>query len=742
MPGQAGVTRSAVALLDPTYRGDALTPVRSDWPAIRMLFKALKDDRDRGAFDPARWRDFLAACADTEARPPYHLRAVVEAVQQAADGKARSAVKGIDHGCGTGLNILYLHALGFTGLRGVNIVANCLAWNSWLRRHAGYGGDVFALYDGRKLPAEDGSQDVVFSQQVLEHVEPALLESYYREEGRVLREGGLAVHQVPHRLSPYDSHTRTWFVHWLPRRLQMPIYRLLGRDAGWVASDLFLRSPGRHVGLVRRWIGTPRDETRARIARLGREDVGSYYDGPTRLRLLLSKASALPFAGNFLGRLIAPWLMAETVAVKNAEAASAKRSRRRLVLPLSDNVIDFDSYLPIAMALKRARPEFDIRFVTFSRENYDFILANPTLVAGLKQSGSLFLFDRAGNAITRRLRTLCAFARLAAWLAARPGSVLFNGRQFSELPYAVLYVLNRVLGGKGYLLLRVRQPDDGIKVNILPRFTVPEGPASFIERWFGRDHDGMIVYHRNQERYIQTLNQFGRVGTVPRLTTGLPNLWPEWQTLIDREIERERRALAADGLDVDEIYTLLAPKSFSSRYLRTADSGEQVFRKVLLALRQIRPNATLLIRPHPRAFREPWFEQAVADLGDGRVRISLTHPDVLVALSRRVIAPNTSTIMFVVDRGRFIDCTDYADEHFAVHGRVSQCHGYDTVYLDPNSADLKRSLAPLLDDAQWPRGPEMTARRHALIDGNPYGRDALLEWIESGPSVEPYASAA
>jgi hypothetical protein len=454
------------------------------------------------------------------------------------------------------------------------------------------------------------------------------------------------------------------------------------------------------------------------------------------LRLLLSRMSALPFAGKLAGHVIAPWLMAETVALRDASVAAAARRPRRLVFLLSDNVIDFDTYLPIAMELKQARPEFDIRFVTFSRANHDFILANPTLIAGLAKCGELILIDRAGNAMTRRLRTLAAFARIAGWLVARPGGTLFHGRQFSERPYAMLYLLNRVLRGKGYLLLRVRQPDDGIKVNILPRFNVPMGKSSWVERWFGRDHDGMIVYHRNQERYIHTLNQFGRVDIMPRLTAGLPNLWPQWQMLVEREIERERHALAADGLNVDEIYTLLAPKSFSSRYLRMADSTERVFRNILESLRRMRPGATLLIRPHPRAFKEPWFEKAVAELGDPGVRISLTHPDVLVALSRRVIAPNTSTIMFVVDRGRFIDCTDYADEHFAVHGRMSQCHGYDTAYLDPNDPDLDRSLASLLDDTQWPVDASMTARRHALIDGNPHGSDAILDWIEIGPNPQ------
>ena len=40
---------------------------------------------------------------------------------------------------------------------------------------------------------------------------------------------------------PYESHTRTWVLHYLPRVLSLPLYRLLGRNAEFVRQHLFLR---------------------------------------------------------------------------------------------------------------------------------------------------------------------------------------------------------------------------------------------------------------------------------------------------------------------------------------------------------------------------------------------------------------------------------------------------------------------------------------------------------------------
>ncbi|KAB2878319.1 MAG: class I SAM-dependent methyltransferase [Pseudorhodoplanes sp.] len=732
MSGIAGFTRPAAAMENPLPQSMA-KPASCGWPAIKAMFKALQSDRDSGDFAAECWQAFLQVCRQTESDPPYHLRSIVEGAKAASGGSARSELAGVDHGCGAGLNTLYLHALGFTGIRGVNIVPDCLAWNAWLRRHAGYRDDVFALYDGKRLPFDDASQDLLFSQQVVEHVEPALLDSYYSEAGRVLREGGIAVHQAPHRLTPYDTHTRTWFLHWLPRKLQLAAYRALGRNAEWAERELFLRGPGVHRGLVRRHIGQLRDMVKERLGALSDSDVRSYYDGQTGLRILLGRMARLPLAGPLVAQLVAPWLMAETVA-RRANVAQAAANGRRVVFLLSDQLIDFDSYLPAAMALKRLRPDFDIRFVTFSGKNHDFILANPTLKKGLDRCGALHVFDRTRkNRIAGPCNQPRGDARKSERHAGRPGSTVIHGRQFSEFPYAILYVVNRLVGGRGIVLVRSRQPDEGVKVNIMPRFesliSSSEGHVSWLERLLGRDHDGFFHYHDRQDTYLKTMQRWGRVDLARAHRIGLPNLLPEWRALIDEEVAQARASLRAQGMDSENVYAVFAPKSFSSNFLRVADSAERSFIQAVETLRALRPQASILVRPHPRAVNEKWFKEAMAALAAPAVQLSFLHPEVLCALASRIVIPNTTTTIFVSPVGRFIDCTDYHQKHYDEAGERSQSDGYNTVFVNPARADFRERFAEALDEGPW-RDPSLSRQRDEFLLRNPPAMGRLLDCIE------------
>lgn len=732
MSGVAGFTRSAAALEDALPAQPKTEMI--GWPGIKTIFRSLKNDRDRGVFVPERWQEFLNACRQTESSPPYHLRSTVASAKTAGNGRPRSDLAGVDHGCGAGLNTLYLHALGFTGVHGVNIMPECLQWNGWLKTHAGYARDVFLLYDGKRLPFDDASQDLLFSQQVVEHVEPRLLDAYYSEAGRVLREGGIAVHQAPHRLTPYDTHTRTWFVHWLPRKLQLAVYRMLGRNAQWVERELFLRMPGRHRSLVRRHVGPLHDIVKERLAGLHEEEVRSYYDGQAGLRILLGRLARLPIAGPLVVRFVAPWLMAETVARRERNATAIAGTGRRLVFLLSDQLIDFDSYLPTAMALKQMRPDLDIRFVTFSQKNHDFILANPTLKKGLDRCGALHAFDRTRkNRIAGPLTLAFGFAAIAGWLAARPGSVLIHGRQFSEFPFVLLYAVCRLTGGKGIVLVRSRQPDEGVKNNIMPRFesliSASQGNISLTERLLGRDNDAFVYYHDSQDTYLKTMQRWGRVDLARAIRLGMPNLLPQWRALVEDEVRSARADLAREGLNADEIYAVFAPKSFSSKFLRAADSAEQSFIRAVDALKTLRPGATVLVRPHPRAVGEQWFKDAIAALAHPRLKVSFLHPEVLCALAVCTIVPNTTTTIFVSPVGRFVDCTDYHPRHYEEFGERSQSDGFNTIFVNPTRADFLERFAAALDENVW-RDQHLARKRDDFLHRNPPAIERLLACME------------
>ncbi|MDP3713017.1 MAG: methyltransferase domain-containing protein [Mycobacteriales bacterium] len=91
--------------------------------------------------------------------------------------------------------------------------------------------------DGSRLPFADNSFDYVFSNAVIEHVgDEADQQRYFDESRRVAR--CAVFHTTPHRWSPVETHTKTFFVHWLPRRLHQ---RLFARSAyRWQSTDRLL----------------------------------------------------------------------------------------------------------------------------------------------------------------------------------------------------------------------------------------------------------------------------------------------------------------------------------------------------------------------------------------------------------------------------------------------------------------------------------------------------------------------
>ncbi len=93
------------------------------------------------------------------------------------------------------------------------------------RRLAGLDGFECRLYDGERVPYEDGFFDVVVSRHVIEHtVDPS---GYLRELLRVLRSGGYLFLEYPTRFHHTELHTSLPSVEWAPTPLRRGLLRLL-----------------------------------------------------------------------------------------------------------------------------------------------------------------------------------------------------------------------------------------------------------------------------------------------------------------------------------------------------------------------------------------------------------------------------------------------------------------------------------------------------------------------------------
>ena len=278
------------------------------WPEIKAANRKLREGSD-GPIAEA-WQEFTATVERTVITPPYHLAILLKRIEQYRGTRPPGEIAILDHGCGGGLTLLYLAARGYTNIYGVDVGGDHTIRNRISTELLNHTEPRFMMYDGKRLPLGDNMIDIVFSQQVLEHVGDDVFDSYYAEECRILKPDGWAIHQVPHRLTPYDSHTRTWFIHYLPSPLHRAAGRLIGVE---IPDHLNLRWPWRHRYAARRHIGSCQDLT---LERLTAATDFTYYDGPVRLRRLISAILSLPLVGGIFGAALQHFAMMETLSVR------------------------------------------------------------------------------------------------------------------------------------------------------------------------------------------------------------------------------------------------------------------------------------------------------------------------------------------------------------------------------------------------------------------------------------------
>ena len=247
--------------------------------------------------------DYRRLVESTRSAPAYHIRPILRQLTriQEATGKTPSEIRILDHGCGGGGTLLYLAALGYNDVHGVDIGGHIGKVDGMLRAVTKSDAPRVRLYDGQTLPFPERTVDLIFSQQVLEHVRDRLIENYITEEVRVLSTDGIAYHQIPHRLTPWKSHTKTWFIHYFPNSVRRPLYRRLGHDPDYIQKMLHLRTPSYFRRLFKAHFGILEDETLERLTLIP-DPV--YYDGNLRLRNMISAVAKFPILGALFSQLV------------------------------------------------------------------------------------------------------------------------------------------------------------------------------------------------------------------------------------------------------------------------------------------------------------------------------------------------------------------------------------------------------------------------------------------------------
>ena len=75
--------------------------------------------------------------------------------------------------------------------------------------------------------------------------------------------------------------------------------------------------------------------------------------------------------------------------LQNSISVAEKWKQRYLLFFLGQRFLEVDTFLPTAMELAMAHPEWRMRFIVFNEQNYRAILANRIIMKGFESCGSL-----------------------------------------------------------------------------------------------------------------------------------------------------------------------------------------------------------------------------------------------------------------------------------------------------------------------------------------------------------------
>jgi len=408
---------------------------------------------------------------------------------------------------------------------------------------------------------------------------------------------------------------------------------------------------------------------------------------------------------------------------------------KQVLFLLSPRLLDLDTFIPSALALKGECPNWDIHFISFSPANADYIAQNKTLVKAMEQCGRFHNLGTANAGKASRLfRRISHFLNVAALLLKSSKPVMFLGTPYKGFPYSLWLLIAWLRGGKGHLLSKTRNTDDSIQIGARKRImAMPQNTTSWIEAVFGRDFDAFIHYHDQQEISTYSMGRNGRIDDSRKLSIGLPNRLKSWTNLIDAETAAYRKELLKSGIDLSgEVYTFFPSKLFASLNMRTETSAGDTFTAVLEALKSEKPSATILIRLHPVSINDPFFSSEIKRVGLENALVTYAHPEVLGRLSKRIIVNGPTNIQTTMPDGNFIDCTDYSEEHLKTIGPVSLAEGYGTLYVSPREPGFTDRLVNALDDDSAYDAPGITKKRRNLNAANPPKLNKLVLLLKTG----------
>lgn len=377
--------------------------------------------------------------------------------------------------------------------------------------------------------------------------------------------------------------------------------------------------------------------------------------------------------------------------------------KQKAIFFLGPRLIDFDTLLPFALVLKDIFPKLEIMFISFSKSHYEYLEKNVTLIEGVNRCGKLYCFpiQNDQSKVLTLLKVLLSNITLSYWILISKKPLLFSSKAYKSGVFARCYLLSKIKSGRSFLVTPTRLIESCMLPEQIKEFEkkIPGATPTWINKIFGRNTDGIIYFHDEQELFTKICITEPLDEQHRYLCAGLLTTHKLWRNLIDDESNKALELFSANSKSKDmKIYTVYTGKSMQSRWLKTNDSIKTSFESVVDALIKIEPNAIILVRPHPAGMDEEFIKKIFKKYASVDIRIDLSHPDVQATISNRIIFTAPTNIMSTNYCGNRIDCIDYSDESLSEFNFDSPYSSYGVMYADPSSKEFFRVFERLIKD--------------------------------------------
>lgn len=384
------------------------------------------------------------------------------------------------------------------------------------------------------------------------------------------------------------------------------------------------------------------------------------------------------------------------------EAPRFTRRPKRVIVLLGAKLIGLDAVLPVAMALKAEDSTLDIVFLFLSEDALPSVERNYVLRRGVEKTGRVAILSTGRSGVARKLR---AALRLVHWclraLAAPTWLLCYSDA--AQFPIRPLACAVRRRGGGVLLYAKAAHPGNDVLTRAHRSLESRQG----VDMKFTDPGDVLLLYHPDQARDYADFAE-GRSAVI-----GSPRSYPEWYAHLDN-MSAEIGLCNAEDRPIDlSRRPLLALFYSGDVHIPTqTDRPRETLSRILSAIAQETPGATVLIKPHPNCDLDQLADD-IAPFAALDLHVTHAHPQIVARAATAAIFNNGSYAMndvyaegtTIIEASAYhLDVLEIGDSLFPNPGRIDGstpeglCRALRLAADDPDALPAPDS-SPLV----WPK---------------------------------------